>query len=77
MLSYVQTRKDFEFLESIEQLQDWAELQGDLELLMREPTKQKAAEFYRSAIGLWFMEARLAKRFLDANAKRIRKRHDA
>jgi len=55
-MSYAQTRKDFEFLESLAELYDQVELDARREELMQTPTRAKAAELYRSAISLWFVE---------------------
>jgi hypothetical protein len=58
-MAYAQARKDFEYLETIHELVDWVEIQGDTISLMREPTKAKGEEFYKSCIALWFQEHRL------------------
>lgn len=55
-MAYAQARNDFEYLESVADLDDWAELQGDLLVLMHTPTKVMATTFYKRAIGLWFSE---------------------
>lgn len=78
MISYAQSRKDFEFLESIAEMDDWAELQGDLHLLMQSPTQKKATEFYVRAIRLWFFEHGAKRKTpLTAKQKKIRDRYDA
>lgn len=53
---YDRARKDMEFLESIRELDDWVSIEDEMVNLMRNPTKEKAAELYSSAIGLWFQE---------------------
>lgn len=74
-MAYAQSRKDFEYLEKIEPLDDWVEIQGDMEALMQEPTKQKAEEYYLSCIGLWFGESRISDRQLTRRAKTIKERY--
>lgn len=53
---YSQCRKDFEYLQSIDDLDDWAEVQGDLHLLLQRPTKANAADFYSRMIDQWLFE---------------------
>jgi hypothetical protein len=57
-MNYQQVRKDFEYLETIAQLDDQVELDAERENLMRDPTKAKAAQMYDSGIRLWFGEHR-------------------
>ena len=74
-MSYGKIRKDFEYLESIRELDDWVEIQGDMEALMREPTKANAADYYLSCIGLWMQEAKLDHEKLTRRAESIAKRY--
>lgn len=57
-LNYSEVRADFERLESLAELFDHVELDSARLELMQNPTKQKAAEMYYSAILLWFGERR-------------------
>jgi hypothetical protein len=57
-MSYTQARRDFEFLETVAELYDQVELDAERLALMREPTRAKAAQMYRTAIALWFGEHR-------------------
>lgn len=52
--SYLSARRDFETLEGILDLEDQVELDSNREALMRNPTREFAAELYESAIRLWF-----------------------
>lgn len=73
-MAYGQARKDFEYLESICQLDDWVEIQGDTLSLMQEPTKKNAEDFYNRCIGLWLLEQR-DNDDLPRRARNIRERH--
>lgn len=55
-MNYRQTRKDFEYLESIRELYDHMTLDGERLNLMQNPTKAYATKLYRGAIELWFQE---------------------
>lgn len=55
-MSYTQARQDFEFLETLAELDDQVELDAERLNLMRNPTKAFAERIYRSAIALWFQE---------------------
>lgn len=74
-MAYAKARKDFEYLETIEPLDDWVEIQGDMLALMEDPTKKKAEEYYLSCIGLWMQEATLQRRDLTRRAKSIKERY--
>ena len=56
MASYKEVREDFEYLESIAELEDQVELDSQRIYLMQNPTKNQAASMYESAIYLWFNE---------------------
>ena len=58
MHRYNQAREDFEFLESIVELDDQVELDAMRLDLMKSPTKSKAADMYEMGIRLWFSEHR-------------------
>jgi hypothetical protein len=78
MPRYAQCRKDFEYLESIAELDDWAEYHADMHLLLQNPTKAKAAEFYNKMIGQWLWEHVLhRKQSLTPKMVQIRDRHNA
>jgi hypothetical protein len=53
---YDQARSDFEYLETLEEVEDMVEIDAGVWELMRSPTKARAAELYRSAIRMWFEE---------------------
>lgn len=55
-MAYAKARKDFEFLETVVQLNDWVSLMDDLEEFMRKPNKLYAQGLYERGIGLWFQE---------------------
>lgn len=50
MSNYRKARSDFEALEALHELRDQVELDARREDLMRNPTKEMAAELYRFAI---------------------------
>lgn len=56
MAKYEQARRDFEFLETLAELDDQVELDAQREALMRSPTKAFAAKMYEAAILLWLAE---------------------
>jgi hypothetical protein len=56
MHGYARARKDFEYLETIVELNDQVSLMDELENFMRCPTKAFAATLYESGITLWFGE---------------------
>lgn len=56
MAIYEQARRDFEHLETLAELDDQVELDSDRLLLMREPTKARAAKMYVAGIRLWLQE---------------------
>lgn len=56
MLTYAQARSDFEYLESLAELNDQVELDSDRLDLMQNPTKETAKRLYMSGIRLWFLE---------------------
>jgi hypothetical protein len=68
---YASTRRDFEYLESIAELDDWVTLMDELENFMRQPTKAFAADLYGQAIWLWLMQHGTS----DKGAARIAKKH--
>jgi len=76
-MSYGKTRNDLEYLETIYPLDHWVEIQGDMLLLMENPTKKKAEDYYLSCILLWFGEARLDGRELNKRSKTIKDRYGA
>ena len=55
-MSYEQDREDYEYLDTIAEVSDMVVIDAAVLDLMRNPTKSKAAEMYRSAIALWFAE---------------------
>lgn len=71
-MSYAVARRDLEYLETIAELEDWVEVDGECRELMRSPTKQKAEGMYLSAIGLWLFEHRTTQ---DKRALRIRAKY--
>ena len=73
-MTYTRARKDFEYLETVEPLDDWVEIQGDVIGMMENPTKKNAADFYERCIALWFMEKRHNVN-LPRRAKRIKDRY--
>jgi hypothetical protein len=58
-MAYLQSRQDFEYLESVRELQDFVEIDAQMTDLMRNPTRKKAQLIYEDAISLWFDEARI------------------
>lgn len=73
-LAYGRARKDFEYLETICELDDWVEIDGQVRDLMENPSKKRAEQLYESCIGLWFQEQRRASD-LPRRAKAIQKRY--
>jgi hypothetical protein len=55
---YKTARADFEYLETLADLDDQVDIDSQREELMREPTKAKAADLYEQCISLWFGEHR-------------------
>lgn len=53
---YSEARADFEYLETLAELDDQVELDAQREALMQNPTKTFAAKLYVSAIRLWLQE---------------------
>jgi hypothetical protein len=74
-MAYGRARRDFEYLETICELDDWVEIDGQVRDLMEKPTKENAEDMYLSCISLWFGEADLDKRELSRRAKAIRDRY--
>ncbi|TDW21049.1 hypothetical protein EV128_12218 [Rhizobium azibense] len=74
-MAYAKARKDFEYLETIAELDDWVEIDGQVRDLMENPSKKKAEELYSACIGLWMQEAHMRKRELTKRAKTIRERY--
>lgn len=56
MTTYAKARRDFEYLESVAELDDQVELDADRLALMREPTKARASRMYIEGITFWFGE---------------------
>jgi hypothetical protein len=56
MTQHAKARADFEYLETLALLEDQVELDAGREALMRDPTKERAADMYCSGIALWFGE---------------------
>ena len=75
MVGYAQARRDFEYLETIAELDDQVTLAADLIEFMETPTKKFAAELYCGGIDLWFGEHRLHPKPLTRRARGIAKRH--
>lgn len=66
-MSYAVTRKDFEYLETIAELDDWVTIMDEVENFMRKPNKEFASGLYETAISKWFdehgyVEDKLARR---------------
>jgi len=60
-MAYAQARKDFEYLETIVELDDTvACFMDNVVHLMENPNKQTAEDMYKSAIDLWFGERKYA-----------------
>jgi hypothetical protein len=55
-INYDIARADFEFLETIHELDDQVDIDSDREYLMQNPTKKVAMSMYMSCIKLWFLE---------------------
>lgn len=55
-MTYARARKDFEFLQTLAELNDQVELDAERQCLMENPTKRYAMGMYESAIRLWFHE---------------------
>lgn len=55
-MGYAQARKDFEYLETIKELDDHVEIDAQVYPLLQNPTRKTAEQIYRSAISLWFSE---------------------
>lgn len=53
-ITYARARKDFEYLETIAELNDWVSLMDDLTEFMQKPNKNFAQGLYETAISLWF-----------------------
>lgn len=53
---YAKARKAFEYLESLAILEDQVELDSEREPLMKNPTKEYAADLYEAGIRLWCRE---------------------
>ena len=76
-VTYDIARSDFEFLESIIELDDQVEMDAERLSLMRNPTKQKAAGMYSMGVRLWFKERRCNAPHLAEGLEDIAERHDA
>lgn len=70
-MTYARARKDFEFLETIAELEDQVELDAERQDLMQDPTKKRAMQMYESAIDLWFREHGVTEK-----TRRIAERHN-
>ena len=56
MANYEQARSDFEYLESLSELEDQVELDARRLDLMQNPTKAMAAKMYAAGCRLWMHE---------------------
>jgi hypothetical protein len=74
-IQYAAVRRAFEYLESLEPLDDQDELDCERLYLMENPTKQKAAEMYKAGIRLWFYEHGNNTDLLTPRAAQIRQRY--
>lgn len=72
---YAQSRRDYQYLDSLAEVYDLVEIDAQVFGLMENPTKKLAAEMYQSAISLWFNEHGDDPDLLTRRAKGIRKRH--
>lgn len=54
MVSYAKARADFEYLESVAELDEQVDLDARRLELMENPTKETAADMYCAGITLWF-----------------------
>jgi len=70
-MGYAQARRDFEFLETIDELEDQVELDARRENLMQNPTKAAAADMYVAAIESWF-GAHVVEDAPAANRRRVK-----
>jgi len=73
MTRYAQARADFEYLETLAELDEQVELDAERLSLMQNPTKARAAEMYVSSINLWFSEHGIPRS--DPRAVEIAKRY--
>jgi len=73
-MRYATARRDFEYLETIAELQDQVDLDSQREELMRDPTKAKAGDMYEQGVGLWFQEHKSTYAD-DRRVRRIAERH--
>jgi hypothetical protein len=75
MTGYAQTRKDYDFLNSIIAVDDQVSLMDQVQDLMENPNKAYAQSMYEGAIGLWFSERRVSS--TDDVPKKHRRRVNA
>lgn len=74
-VTYAKARADFEYLETLADLDDFVEVDAQICFFMRSPTKAFAEQLYLDCIQLWFQEARLAGRDLTKRAQTIKERY--
>ena len=72
---YAQSRRDYEYLNSLAEVGDLVCIDSEMFSLMQSPTKRHAAVLYQSAIELWFGEHGENAELLTRRAKGIRRRH--
>jgi len=72
---YKTARADFEYLETLAELEDQVDLDSQREALMQSPTKATARDLYCQAVGLWLGEHK--QEFADdPKVKRMLTRYD-
>lgn len=75
MPTYAKCRRDAEFLEGLVEAGDWVEVDAEVESLMRDPTKRKAAELYGSVIAIWASEHSDGPHFSNPKVRKIMRDH--
>jgi len=75
-MTYERARKDFEYLESLDEFEDQICILDQVQDFMKEPTKAFATGLYRSSIEGWIAQHRDSELLNDRKVKTIIKRHD-
>ena len=77
-LTYKQVREDFEYIESLCELDDQVEIMANIDEFMRNPTKAYATGLYRSKLLMWFRERRFYghAKLKDERVIKIQQRYD-
>jgi hypothetical protein len=71
MTTHAKAVRDYQYLDSVQEVDDIVTAMDEVEFLMMDPTKKRATDMLEGLISIWFSEASLDGRSMDAKTKRI------